>query len=59
MRITALKLQAELLGIKKVDGGPQGGRIELAAQTLVDPLTLIKLDPEPAQTLQIRRGHGV
>jgi transcription-repair coupling factor (superfamily II helicase) len=43
MRITALKLQAELLGIKKVDGGPQGGRIEFATQTPVDPLTLIKL----------------
>jgi transcription-repair coupling factor (superfamily II helicase) len=43
VRITALKLQAEQLGIKKVDGGPQGGRIEFAAQTPVDPMTLIKL----------------
>ena len=36
-------LQAEQLGIKKVDGGPQGGRIEFAADTPVDPLSLIKL----------------
>jgi transcription-repair coupling factor (superfamily II helicase) len=43
VRITLLKLQAEQLGIKKVDGGPQGGRIEFAADTPVDPLTLIKL----------------
>ncbi|MEG2392663.1 MAG: TRCF domain-containing protein, partial [Pseudomonas sp.] len=43
VRITALKLQAEKLGIKKVDGGPQGGRIEFEAQTPVDPMTLIKL----------------
>lgn len=43
VRITLLKLQAEVLGIKKIDAGPQGGRIEFAADTCVDPLTLIKL----------------
>ncbi|PYC24663.1 transcription-repair coupling factor [Aquipseudomonas alcaligenes] len=43
MRLTLLKLQAEKLGIKKIDAGPQGGRIEFAADTCVDPLTLIKL----------------
>ena len=43
VRITLLKLQAEKLGIKKIDGGPQGGRLEFAAETPVDPLTLIKL----------------
>ena len=43
VRLTLLKLQAETLGIKKVDAGPQGGRIEFAADTCVDPLTLIKL----------------
>ncbi|WP_135007523.1 transcription-repair coupling factor [Pseudomonas syringae] len=43
VRITLLKLHAEQLGIRKIDGGPQGGRIEFAAETPVDPLTLIKL----------------
>ena len=43
MRITLLKLQAEQLGIKKIDAGPQGGRVEFASDTPVDPLTLIKL----------------
>ncbi|GLX12842.1 transcription-repair-coupling factor [Pseudomonas straminea] len=43
VRITLLKLQSERLGIKKIDAGPQGGRIEFAAETPVDPLTLIKL----------------
>ena len=43
VRLTLLKLQAENLGIKKVDAGPQGGRIEFAADTCVEPLTLIKL----------------
>ncbi|WP_263141770.1 transcription-repair coupling factor [Pseudomonas alcaligenes] len=43
VRLTLLKLQAEQLGIKKIDAGPQGGRIEFAADTCVDPLVLIKL----------------
>ncbi|WP_122782097.1 transcription-repair coupling factor, partial [Pseudomonas viridiflava] len=43
VRITQLKLRAEQLGIRKIDAGPQGGRIEFAAETPVDPLTLIKL----------------
>jgi len=43
VRMTSLKLKAEQLGIKKVDAGPQGGRIEFGADTSVDPLTLIKL----------------
>lgn len=43
MRLTLLKLQAEKLGIKKIDAGPQGGRIEFAADTCVDPLVLFKL----------------
>ncbi|MGX8249391.1 TRCF domain-containing protein, partial [Escherichia coli] len=33
MRLTLLKLQADKLGITKVDAGPQGGRIEFAAET--------------------------
>ena len=43
MRLTLLKLKAERLGIRKVEAGPQGGRIEFAADTCVDPLTLIQL----------------
>src|SRR5690606_22113516 len=43
IRLTLLKLQAEKLGIMKIDAGPQGGRIEFASDTCVDPLVLIKL----------------
>ncbi len=43
MRVTLLKLQAEQLGIAKVDAGPQGGRIEFSPETSVDPLVLVKL----------------
>lgn len=43
LRLTLLKLQAEKLGITKIDAGPQGGRVEFAGETCVDPLVLIKL----------------
>ncbi|MGE4406820.1 transcription-repair coupling factor [Pseudomonas sp.] len=43
VRLTLLKLQAEKLGIVKIDAGPQGGRIEFSADTSVDPMVLIKL----------------
>jgi transcription-repair coupling factor (superfamily II helicase) len=43
IRLTLLKLHAEKLGITKIDAGPQGGRIEFAADTKVDPMVLIKL----------------
>lgn len=43
VRQTLLKITAEQLGITKIDAGPQGGRIEFAANTQVDPLVLIKL----------------
>ena len=43
IRLTQLKLKADTLGISKIDAGPQGGRIEFAPTTCVEPLTLIKL----------------
>ncbi len=43
VRLTLLKLHAEKLCISKIDAGPQGGRIEFAADTKVDPMVLIKL----------------
>ncbi|QAX82035.1 transcription-repair coupling factor [Candidatus Pseudomonas adelgestsugas] len=43
VRLTLLKLQAEQLGIKKIDAGPKGARIEFEAHTPVDPSVLIQL----------------
>ncbi|MDC0174425.1 transcription-repair coupling factor, partial [Pseudomonadales bacterium] len=42
-RVTALKLRAEKLGIKKLDAGPEGGKIEFAQSTPVDPFTIVQL----------------
>lgn len=43
IRQTQLKLQAQRLGISKIDAGPQGGRLECSATTCIDPMVLVKL----------------
>jgi len=42
-RVTALKLRAEKLGIKKLDAGPNGGKLEFAQSTPVDPFSIVQL----------------
>jgi transcription-repair coupling factor (superfamily II helicase) len=45
-----LKMQAAALGIRKIDIGPQGGRLEFARDTKVQPITIIRLlQSQPAQ----------
>jgi transcription-repair coupling factor (superfamily II helicase) len=41
--VTALKLDAEALGISKIDAGPSGGRIEFGRETKVDPMRIVKM----------------
>ena len=41
--VTALKLEAERLGIRKIDAGAEGGRLEFSSETKIDPMRLIKL----------------
>lgn len=42
-RITALKLTAESLGIKKLNAGENGGKIEFDQETTVDPGAIVAL----------------
>ncbi|MDC0068164.1 transcription-repair coupling factor [Gammaproteobacteria bacterium] len=42
-RITTLKLRAEKLGIKKLDAGEQGGKVEFDQETTIDPGSIVKL----------------
>jgi transcription-repair coupling factor (superfamily II helicase) len=42
-RITALKLRAEQLGIKKLDAGENGGKIEFDQETTVNPSAIVEL----------------
>ncbi len=42
-RVTRLKLRAELLGIKKIDAGANGGRMEFDQDTSIDAGTIVDL----------------
>lgn len=41
--VTGMKLDATQLGIRKIDAGPKGARIDFAAQPNIDPAALIQL----------------
>ncbi|MEX0940928.1 MAG: transcription-repair coupling factor [Pseudomonadales bacterium] len=42
-RITSLKLRAEQMGIKKVDAGGSGGKLEFDQDTPIDPGSIVEL----------------
>jgi transcription-repair coupling factor (superfamily II helicase) len=41
--VTDIKLDAEALGISKIDAGAAGGRLEFSGETKVDPMRLVKM----------------
>jgi transcription-repair coupling factor (superfamily II helicase) len=41
--VTEIKLKAKPLGIKKIDAGPNGGRIIFATHENIDPMIVIKM----------------
>lgn len=55
-RITELKLQAEQLGISKIDAGDRGGFIEFEPETFVDPLKLVKLVQAQPKRFRLEGG---
>lgn len=42
-RVTHMKLRADRLGIKRIDIGPSGGKIEFKADTGIDPGSIVEL----------------
>ena len=54
--ITRLKLQAESLGIAKIDAGAHGGMLEFQSETCVDPLKLVKLVQSQPRKYKLEGG---
>jgi transcription-repair coupling factor (superfamily II helicase) len=52
--ITALKLQAEKLGIKKISANKSGGYIEFAAQPNIEPIKIINLIQKQAKIYKLQ-----
>jgi len=42
-RVALLRQQCEALGIRRIDAGQKGGKIEFSKQTVVDPFTIVRL----------------
>ena len=43
IRITRLRQRAEELGIRRIDAGPSGAKVEFATDTQVDPMAIVTL----------------
>jgi transcription-repair coupling factor (superfamily II helicase) len=56
-RVTTLKLLADKLGIRKIDGNAAGARLEFEQDTPVDPLTLIQLVQRQPQKHRMEGGN--
>jgi len=52
-RIAELKLAAELIGVARLDYGPQGGRLEFVEQAQADPQALIELIREDSRSYRM------
>jgi transcription-repair coupling factor (superfamily II helicase) len=42
-RVTGLKQRGQQLGIRKIEAGPNGGKLEFEQQPRIEPITLVKL----------------
>lgn len=55
--IAELRLQASKLGIRRLDFGPQGGRLEFAEDTCAEPSELIRLIQQRSQDYRLDGPH--
>lgn len=52
-RVTELKLKATSLGIEKLEAGSQGGVVEFASKTQVDPITIVNMVQQQPQKFKL------
>ena len=51
--VTSIKLDAELLGFRKIDAGSNGGRVEFSAETKIDPMRLVKMIQQQSKRFKL------
>lgn len=57
IRQTRIRLEAEQLGITKVEASRLGGRLEFASKTRVDPLTIVKMVQKQPQHYRLEGAN--
>ena len=58
-RITAIKLQAQQVGITKIEASESGGKLEFATDTQVEPISLVKLVQSQSARYQLAGATGL
>ena len=58
-RATQIKLQAQAIGISKVEGSANGGKLEFTEQTKVEPMALVTLVQTQSKTYQLAGATGL
>ncbi|OYY74031.1 MAG: transcription-repair coupling factor [Gammaproteobacteria bacterium 28-57-27] len=53
MRQASLRLRAQALGIRKLEAGPQGGRILFDPKPPIEPMSIVKLMQQEPKTYQL------
>ena len=56
-RVTGLKLRAELLGIKKIDAGDNGGKLEFDQDTSIDAGAIVELVQAEPHRYKLRTAN--
>jgi transcription-repair coupling factor (superfamily II helicase) len=57
MRIAAIKQDATILGIEKIDASEAGGYIQFGSGAKVDPVALVRLVQEDGETYRLQGAH--
>ncbi len=57
MRIAAIKQDAMMLGIEKIDASEAGGYVQFGGRSRVDPVSLVQLVQEDGQTYRMQSAH--
>ena len=57
MRIAAIKRNAALLGIEKIDASDAGGYLDFGNQTSMDPVTLVQMVQNESQVYRLQGAH--
>ncbi len=55
-RATELKIAATALGMRKIDAGPRGARIEFTAKPPIDPMVILKLVQSAPKLYRLEKG---
>jgi transcription-repair coupling factor (superfamily II helicase) len=58
-RVTVLRMEAEKLGVLKIDANEKGGKLEFGSETQVEPIAIVKLVQNQPQNYKLLGANGL